>query len=471
MLFDPLDDWLLKEAASRAAKKRKLKNVLVSSKVQPRTMSDKENYSPMAVRRTSNFLRSDSSLSSSIDLDSIMLQPTETSSISTNGSNEEVPTPATLERKGSSERWKQLQRKASELWSDFHDAISETNEQLAARQPSELERLNPLVMQSSISKCLAESHVYLETLAGIYDFFTWKNPLASLCAYCILMYCLWKEIFVPIFLGLIMLQLALNYLETQQKINIGIRFLPRRELPQPTFNLSGLQLIFDVARYAQMMLGILANVLQKLRSLFMWRSPEVTLRFIFLILFFFTASLFSINTYIIIVGFLCVNKMFTMEFLYYRFPQTRYMFDIAFYFYRATPLDARKKSIQAQQRAAPTEFLTRSCTFVDKSEGTSRTLNGTIILTGTHLEFCSKSNKVNPPVVVKVAFDSMTNINKIKNLHPLSRLKNGSSKGIEVEFGANMCYRFLGISGRREFFKSLVEMARLSGAELRNKCD
>lgn len=85
-------------------------------------------------------------------------------------------------------------------------------------------------------------------------------------------------------------------------INVGLRFLPRRELPRLKFEISGLQLIFEVARRAQVILGFCANVLQKLRMLFMWKDPTVTLHFVFFISFFFTVSLFSINTYIIVVG-------------------------------------------------------------------------------------------------------------------------------------------------------------------------
>lgn len=37
--------------------------------------------------------------------------------------------------------------------------------------------------------------------------------------------------------------------------------------------------------------------------------------------------------------------MFVMTRLYYRFPRTRYMFDIAFYFYRSTPIESKKPAI------------------------------------------------------------------------------------------------------------------------------
>lgn len=37
-------------------------------------------------------------------------------------------------------RWRQMRKKAGELWTDFYDAISETNEQLAEQQSDEVGR-------------------------------------------------------------------------------------------------------------------------------------------------------------------------------------------------------------------------------------------------------------------------------------------------------------------------------------------
>jgi hypothetical protein len=53
-----------------------------------------------------------------------------------------------------------------------------------------------------------------------------------------------------------------------RKINIGIRFLPRREIPLPRLDLSGLQLIFEAARQVQMLITLCADCLEKLRALF-----------------------------------------------------------------------------------------------------------------------------------------------------------------------------------------------------------
>ena len=143
-----------------------------------------------------------------------------------------------------------------------------------------------------------------------------------------------------------------------RKIDIGLRFLPKKEVPLPAFDFSGLQLVFEAARRVQILITLCADCLEKLRLLFMWEKPDVTLRFVFFVSFFLLLSLVTnINNYIIVVGksiekwtsfivvclgFMIVCKMFLMTRMYYRFPKTRLMFDIAHYFYRNTPTESEK---------------------------------------------------------------------------------------------------------------------------------
>lgn len=47
--------------------------------------------------------------------------------------------------------------------------------------------------------------------------------------------------------------------------------------------------------------------------------------------------------------------------MYYRFPQTRRMFDVAYYFYRSTPIESKKQQVQAQNVAHPP--VTKKRTF------------------------------------------------------------------------------------------------------------
>jgi hypothetical protein len=171
----------------------------------------------------------------------------------------------------------------------------------------------------------------------------------------------YKEILISVGLGMILFQLFLNYLQCHKKINIGLYFLPRKKIPLPKFDLNGVQLVFDIARKAQMLLTICADILEKWRSLFMWAKPEVTARYVLFVSFFFWLSvLTSLNTYCIVVGFLIVNKSFVMTYTYHRFPGLRYMFDIAFYFYRSLPTTPKKSTTKAHH-VHP--FITRKRAF------------------------------------------------------------------------------------------------------------
>ncbi|KAI6181307.1 GRAM domain-containing protein 4 [Aphelenchoides besseyi] len=227
-------------------------------------------------------------------------------------------------------KWNQTRTKLEELWNEFLLGLSETNEQLAERQPKELGKLSPNALRRDIFRCLSESQGYLETVAGIREFLIWKQPLASLCLFCSLhVFCLHR---IPN-------SLLSNFdSPSTRNIKIGLHFTPRKEVATPKFDLSGAQLVFDVARRAQQMLTIIADILEKLKSLFNWENPKVTLHFVSIISFFLCLSLLtSLNTFLIVIGFLIGGKAFLMTFTYYRWPRLRYMFDIAFYFYRNLP--------------------------------------------------------------------------------------------------------------------------------------
>ena len=108
-----------------------------------------------------------------------------------------------------------------------------------------------------------ESHCYLETFAGVREFLHWKNPLATLCLFFVYLHLVYAELLIPTTLLLILLQLGINWLTTQRNINVGLHFLPQKDVPLPKFDvLSSAQLIFDVARRVQALLTVLADILE-----------------------------------------------------------------------------------------------------------------------------------------------------------------------------------------------------------------
>lgn len=63
---------------------------------------------------------------------------------------------------------------------------------------------------------VSEAHFYLELLAGLHDFCTWRAPLASLSLLTVYLYLVFHELLVPVLLLLLLGQLGLNFLRTQR---------------------------------------------------------------------------------------------------------------------------------------------------------------------------------------------------------------------------------------------------------------
>ncbi|VDM43549.1 unnamed protein product [Toxocara canis] len=149
---------------------------------------------------------------------------------------------------------------------------------------------------------------------------------------------LWRS-----FLGIILMQLFFNYLLTQRNINVGLYFIPRRDVQVPHFELSGVNLIFDVARRAHLLLEFFADFMEKLNNLFMWKRPDTTKKFCVFIGFFFTMSLLcSTSTCFFIIGLIVGLKTFITAYLYHRFPRLRNKLDLFSYFFYRVPTDFEK---------------------------------------------------------------------------------------------------------------------------------
>ncbi|CAD5219208.1 unnamed protein product [Bursaphelenchus okinawaensis] len=250
---------------------------------------------------------------------------------------------ADIRLKPCNSRWKNTKSSLDEIWSEFVDGLKDNRDNYNNTYLVDQGKLSASVLGRDIQRCLVESHFYLEFGAGLWDICTWKTPLASLCLFVVYMNCVYKEMLIPVIYCLLLLQLGINYLQTQKNIDIGLNFLPKRTVPLPKFDLNGAQLIFYVAKKAQLLLTFCADGLEKLRALFMWKKPEVTVKFVLILSFFFWLHvLTSLNTFLIVIGWLCGGKAFMMTYLYYRFPRLRQMFDIAFYFYRHLPKSPHK---------------------------------------------------------------------------------------------------------------------------------
>ncbi|KAI1714819.1 GRAM domain-containing protein 4 [Ditylenchus destructor] len=239
-----------------------------------------------------------------------------------------------------SPKWGRWNEKFSGFCATVMDALSVTNDDIKAqnRLPDPPPKLSAYALRRDIKRCVVESHSYLETVAGIRDLFVWANPMASLSIFSIYMYSIYRGWLISLTLFLIILQLGFNFLAAQKGINFGLQLLPHKELQPWKFDLSGAQLVFDVARRAQVLLTFAGDCLEKFKFLFAWKRPEVTVKFLGIVSFFFLLSLVvSTGIWLSVVGFLIGGKAFIMTYLYHRFPRLQPIFDVIVYFYNNLP--------------------------------------------------------------------------------------------------------------------------------------
>ncbi|KAI6217980.1 GRAM domain-containing protein [Aphelenchoides fujianensis] len=343
-------------------------------------------------------------------------------------------------------KWKKTRAKVEEICTEFLDALSETNKQLAERQPNELAKLKPNALRRDIFRC------------------------SSLCLLVVYLYSVFNELLVPLVLFM--------------------------------FTVSGAQLVFDVARRAQALLTVLADVLEKWRAIFRWEKPEVTLRFVFLISFFFWLSvLTSFTTFMTVIGFLCGGKAFVMSYAYHRFPRLRYLDTLpltasnsapscpacipptaeqfrrrSLGVYSLSEVDARSVSLSSKETESEGTIdeseevfkITRSCALVDKAAPFPRNvIHGTAILNDEMLQFRYKNTKNGMVELIEMPFASILSLRKFKTLRPLGRFRPTASKGIELKLAARRKpLQLVGMAKRDDFYELLVETARLSGVEL-----
>ncbi|CAJ0574501.1 unnamed protein product, partial [Mesorhabditis spiculigera] len=206
-------------------------------------------------------------------------------------------------------------------------------------------RLSAVQLRRDIRRCYAASHPFIQCAAALYDLLLWKNPLATLLLMLVFFYSLYRGWLASLLIALFWLQLSLNYLKSNKNIDIGLNFLPRKDIPMPKFDITGAQVIYEVAKVGQRLLSLAAGFLEKLEALLTWRDPEVTKIFYGLLVYWLAWSLaFTTGT---CIGW-CVAalgvRIFLTTFLFKKFPLLRYRLDTYGYFYRNLPL--KQKSLR-----------------------------------------------------------------------------------------------------------------------------
>uniref|UniRef100_A0A3P9H6X3 GRAM domain containing 4a n=1 Tax=Oryzias latipes TaxID=8090 RepID=A0A3P9H6X3_ORYLA len=176
----------------------------------------------------------------------------------------------------------------------------------------------------------------------------WHSVYTSAIAFIIYMNAAWHGWVVPMFLFLAILRLSLNYL-IARGWRIQWSIVPEvsepMEPPKEDLTVSEkFQLVLDVAQKAQNLFGKMADVLEKIKNLFMWVQPESTRKlYICLWVAFITSCLLPYQLLGFMTGVYAGIKFFIIDFLFKSCPKLRDKYDTPYIVWNSLPTDPQLK--------------------------------------------------------------------------------------------------------------------------------
>lgn len=190
---------------------------------------------------------------------------------------------------------------------------------------------------------------------------SWYSVYTSAIAFIIYMYAAWHGWAIPMFLFLAILRLSLNYL-ISRGWRIQWSILPEVsepvEPPKEDLTVSEkFQLVLDVAQKAQNLFGKMADVLEKIKNLFMWVQPEITQKlYVGLWVAFISSCLLPYKLLGFIIGLYAGIKFFIIDFIFKSCPKLRDKYDTPYIIWTSLPTDPQLKdrnSVQLSRRIQP----------------------------------------------------------------------------------------------------------------------
>ncbi|XP_068459634.1 GRAM domain-containing protein 4-like [Clinocottus analis] len=177
---------------------------------------------------------------------------------------------------------------------------------------------------------------------------SWNSVYTSAIAFIVYMYAAWHGWAVPMFLFLAILRLSLNCL-IARGWRIQWSIVPEVsepvEPPKEELTVSEkFQLVLDVAQKAQNLFGRMANILEKIKNLFMWVQPELTQKlYVGLWVFFISSCLLPFKLLGFFIGVYAGIKFFIIDFFFKSCPKLRQRFDTPFIIWTHLPTDLQLK--------------------------------------------------------------------------------------------------------------------------------
>ncbi|XP_030621834.1 GRAM domain-containing protein 4 [Chanos chanos] len=190
---------------------------------------------------------------------------------------------------------------------------------------------------------------------------SWHSVYTSAIAFIIYMYAAWHGWAIPMFLFLAILRLSLNYLIAKGwriQWSIVPEVSESVEPPKEDLTVSEkFQLVLDVAQKAQNLFGKMADVLEKIKNLFMWVEPEIT-RKLYVGLWLALLSSCSLPYKLLgfIIGLYAGIKFFIIDFIFKSCPKLRDKYDTPYIIWMNLPTDPQLKersSVTLNRRIQP----------------------------------------------------------------------------------------------------------------------
>ncbi|XP_074083368.1 GRAM domain-containing protein 4 isoform X2 [Macrotis lagotis] len=221
------------------------------------------------------------------------------------------------------------------------ESTVETEEPLSARRLTEnMRRL----------KCGAKPVTsFVKNLSALSD---WYSVYTSAIAFIVYMNAVWHGWAIPMFLFLAILRLSLNYLIARGwriQWSIVPEVSEAVEPPKEDLTVSEkFQLVLDVAQKAQNLFGKMADILEKIKNLFMWVQPEITQKlYVALWAAFLASCFFPYRIVGLMLGLYAGIKFFLIDFIFKRCPRLRAKYDTPYIIWTNLPTDPQLKERSA----------------------------------------------------------------------------------------------------------------------------
>ncbi|KAK0050280.1 GRAM domain-containing protein 4 isoform X2, partial [Biomphalaria pfeifferi] len=239
---------------------------------------------------------------------------------------------------------------------DFTEEVEETR-----TKDSEGDPLAVKTLKENVKRFGTEAKPYLNTLKGIYDLKAWKAAPYTLIVFvfftpaAVYMYSVWQGWFLPVLLFCFTLRLFINYLK-YRGWNIHFNFFETveetKDADDKDLSVSDkLNIVMQVARNVQNILGEVADCLEKIKSLLTWRHPQASQKLLSMtFVAFITSCLLPTNYLFFYAGLGLGIKFFIIDYIYNRFPRVRRKYDSTYQLWAELPTDLEfeKKFIKSE---------------------------------------------------------------------------------------------------------------------------